>query len=282
MRDELGDLESMPEVPETWSRDIHDLMDREPRLSTQIEGFQRQREELAARMEALPVDDEVLALESRIVQLADARARYVTAEADLPERHAQRREYDAEIRTIVLRLCDAADLDPASLVVSSGVTGVLNDLIERRSGLEEQLATTADEVKRTEILVGTAYRALEESPEQAGDDDGSAFDRLNGAINAVQADDCRARLAMHSAQRDELRGTLDAQMAELHPWEGSAAILAGVRAPEAEEMESWQAALEPATQDIDRLREGLCASADRPEQAPWPHAGEDHRDRSRE
>ena len=253
LRDELGDLESMPEVPETWSRDIHDLMDREPRLSTQIEGFQRQREELAARMEALPVDDEVLALESRIVQLADARARYVTAEADLPERHAQRREYDAEIRTIVLRLCDAADLDPASLVVSSGVTGVLNDLIERRSGLEEQLATTADEVKRTEILVGTAYRALEESPEQAGDDDGSAFDRLNGAINSVQADDCRARLAMHSAQRDELQGTLDAQMAELHPWEGSAAILAGVRAPEAEEMESWQAALEPATQDIDRI-----------------------------
>ena len=253
LRGELGELESLPEVPETWSGGIDDLMDQEPRLSTQLEGLERQREELAARIEALPVDDEVLALESRIVQLADPRARHVTAEADLPERHAQRREYDAGIRTIVLRLRDATDLDPASLVVSSGVTGVLNDLIERQSGIEERVATTADEVKRTETLVGTAHRAFEESAEQVGDDDGSAFDRLNGAINAVQADDCRARLAMHSAQRDELQGTLDGQMAELHPWEGSAGILAGVRVPEAEEMESWQAALDRVCQNIDRL-----------------------------
>ena len=253
LRGELGELESLPEVPETWSGDIDDLMDQEPRLSTQLEGLERQRKELATRIEDLPVDDEVLALESRIVQLADARARHVTAEADLPERHAQRREYDAGIRTIVLRLRDAAGLDPASLVVSSGVTGVLNDLIERRSGIEERLVTTADEVKRTETLVGTAHRALEESAEQVGDDDGSAFDRLNGAINAVQADDCRSRLAMHSAQRDVLQGTLDGQIAELHPWEGSAGILAGVRVPEAEEMESWQAALDRVAQDIDRL-----------------------------
>ena len=253
LRGELGELESLPEVPETWSKDIDDLMDQEPRLSTELKGLQRRREELAARMEALPVDDEVLALESRIVQLADPRARHVTAEADLPERHAQRREYDAGIRTIVLRLRDAADLDPASLVVSSGVTGVLNDLIERRSGIEERLVTTADEVNRTETLVGTAHRALEDSAEQVGDDDGSAFDRLNGAINAVQADDCRSRFAMHSAQRDVLQGTLDGQIAELHPWEGSVGILAGVQAPEAEEMASWQAALDRVAQDIDRL-----------------------------
>ena len=253
LRGELDELESLPEVPETWSRDIDDLMDREPRLSTELKGLHRQREGLAARIEALPVDDEVLALESRIVQLADARARHVTAEADLPERHAQRREYDVGIRTIVLRLRDAADLDPGSLVVSSGVTGVLNALIERRSGIEDRLVTTADEVKRTETLVGTAHRALEESVEQIGDDDGSAFDRLSGAINAVQADDCRSRLAMHSAQRDVLQGTLDGQIAELHPWEGSAGILAGVRVPEAEEMESWQAALDRIAQDIDRL-----------------------------
>ena len=258
LRGELRELESLPEVPETWSRDIDDLMDQEPRLSTELKGLQRQREELAARIEALPIDDEVLALESRIVQLAHARARHVTAEVDLPERHAQRREYDAGIRTIVLRLRDAADLDPASLVMSSGVTGVLNDLIERRSGIEERLVTTADEVKRTETLVGTAHRALEESAERVGDDDGSAFDRLNGAINAVQADDCRSRLTMHSAQRDVLQGTLDGQIAELHPWEGSAGILAGVRVPEAEEMESWQAALDRVAQEIDRL-EGDCA-----------------------
>ena len=105
----------MPEVPEIWSTYIDGLMDQEPRLSAQIKGFQRQHEELDTRMENLPVDEEVLTLESRIVQLAEPRSRHVTAEADLPERRAKLREHDAAIRTIVLRLRDTPDVFQARL-----------------------------------------------------------------------------------------------------------------------------------------------------------------------
>ena len=90
------------------------------------------------------------------------------------------------------------------------------------------------------------------TPEALGGEDG-AFDLLNAATKAVHADDYRTRLAMHMRHRNELKAALDAQIARLHPWEGAAEVLTGVRVPETGEMAVWESALNHAAKDIDRL-----------------------------
>ena len=253
LRDEIMELKSLPEVPQVWFEQVGSLIDQEPRLTTRLDGLKRQKRQLNEKQEALAVDGAILRLESQIAQLTTARARYVTAATDLPERRSTLSEYHGTIRTITRRLSEASGIDPTSLVVPAGVVGSLNDLIEQRSGLDERLRTTASETEKAEAAVGTARRAAEKTGAEAGDGADIAFDHLNAATKAVQADDHRSRMAMHMRQRNRLKVALDAQVAQLHPWDGSAEVLAGVRVPEPGEMDVWRSTLDQAAKDIDRL-----------------------------
>ena len=253
LRDEIMELKSLPEVPQVWFEQVGSLIDQEPRLTTRLDGLKRQKRQLNEKQEALAVDGAILRLESQIAQLTTAHARYVTAATDLPERRSTLSEYDGTLRTVVRRLSEASDIDPASLVVPASVVGSLNDLIERRSGLDERLRTTAAEMEKAAAVVAAAIRALEETGTDAGDGDDVAFDRLDATTKAVNADDHHTRLAMHMRQRGEIKAVLDAQMAQLHPWDGSAEVLAGVRVPEPGEMDVWRSTLDQAAKDIDRL-----------------------------
>ena len=253
LRGEIMQLESLPEVPQVWFEQVGSLINQEPRLTTRLDGLKQRKRQLSEKKESLAVDNAILGLESQIAQLTTARARYVTATADLPERRSTLSEYDGTIRTVTRRLSEASGIDPTSLSVPAGVVGSLNDLIERRSGLDERLRTTAAEMEKAEVAIGTAHRAVEKTGTEAGDGADDTFDRLNAAIKAVHADNHRARLAMHMRRRNELKAALDAQVAQLHPWNGAAAVLAGVRVPETGEMDVWRSTLDQAVKDIDRL-----------------------------
>ena len=264
LRREIMELESLPEVPQVWFKQVGSLIVQEPKLTTRLDGFKRQKRQLSEKNESLAVDNAILGLESRIDQLKTARARYVTATADLPERRSQLSEYDGTIRTIIRRLSEASGIDPTSLVVPAGVVGSLNDLIEQRSGLDERLRTTATEMETAEAAVGTARRAVEKTGTEAGDVAAVAFDRLDAATRAVNADDHHARLAMHMRQRGDIKAVLDAQMAQLHPWDGAPEVLVGVSVPEPSEVDVWRSALDQAVKDIDLLeREEARLLADR-------------------
>ena len=115
------------------------------------------------------------------------------------------------------RLNVASGLDPASLVVPASVVGSLNDLVERRSGLDERLKTTTTEMEKAATAVAMASHALEETGTEGGDGDSRAFDRLDATTKSIYEDDHHARLAMHMRQRDEIKTRLDAQMAQFHP-----------------------------------------------------------------
>ena len=264
LRREIMELESLPEVPQVWFKQVGSLIVQEPKLTTRLDVLKRQKRQLSEKKESLAVDNAILGLESRIDQLKTARARYVTATADLPERRSQLSEYDGTIRTIIRRLSEASGIDPTSLVVPAGVVGSLNDLIEQRSGLDERLRTTATEMETAEAAVGTARRAVEKTGTEAGDVAAVAFDRLDAATRAVNADDHHARLAMHMRERGDIKAVLDAQMAQLHPWDGAPEVLVGVSVPEPSEVDVWRSALDQAVKDIDLLeREEARLLADR-------------------
>ena len=163
LRGEIIELESLQEAPQVWFEQIDSLIDQEPRLTTRLDGLTLQKRQLNEKQEALAVDGAILRLESQIEQLITARARYVTAAADLPERHSKLSEYDGTIRTVTRRLSEAPGIDPTSLIVPAGVVGSLNDLIGQRSGLDERLKTTSAEMEKAAAAVVTARGAVEET-----------------------------------------------------------------------------------------------------------------------
>ena len=253
LRAELADLLALPEVPRVWFTLIDDLIAEVPRLNERIKGLRNQEQELSEEREALLLDNAILELEDRLGQLDRTRARYVTAEDDLPRRRASLAEHENTITVVVRRLGKAPNTDPRSLIVPAGTIGVLNELIERRSGIEERLRASAQEMDTAKAALLTAADVSKEAAEKAGVDDNAA-QHLHDMIDKIQSDDFATRLTLHTARHQSLQAELDGQFAELHPWSGEADALARVHVPEQEELQNWSTILDEAARDIERIR----------------------------
>ena len=69
LRREIMELESLPEVPQVWFKQVGSLIVQEPKLTTRLDGLKRQKRQLSEKNESLAVDNAILGLESRIDQL---------------------------------------------------------------------------------------------------------------------------------------------------------------------------------------------------------------------
>ena len=266
LRDELAGLEGLPEPPRIWFERIGALLESEPRLAARIDGLQKQTARLEEKREAAPTDDKILTIEDRVAGVDTARARYLTAEQDLPRRRETLARLRGTIAALLRRLEKAPDTDPASLAVPAAAAGALRALIESRSGVDERLKSTAAELetaKREETCAAAAFEKIGAAARAATE---AAFERLRAALDDAQGDDWCARLELHTRQRRRLAAELDDNLRQLRPWSGGAESLAGVEIPERGELDAWRASLEAAERDIERLEAGkarLAAERDR-------------------
>ena len=252
IRKELANLQKLPETPHLWFTQIPDLVADEPRLTERVKGLRDQQRNLHEEREALVLDEAILQLKDRLASLDKGRARFVTAEDDLPRRRTKLAEHLGTIDAVVRRLNKAADTDPRTLVIPAGTVGVLNELIERRSGIEERLRASAEELEAAKAAAATATDDFAKISNGA-DTNHDVIRRLNEIMEKIQSDDFAARLALHDEQRRDLKAQIDEQLAQLHPWSGEAKGLAGVRVPEREEMQNWSSALDEAHREIERI-----------------------------
>ena len=252
LRAELAELESLPEVPQVWFTQIGKLIVEEPKLAERIEGLRNQERKLNEEREELVHDDEIFEIADRLDQLDMARARYVTAEEDLPRRRSSIAEHQVTIVAIVRRLNVPEGSDPESLIVPSGTVGDLQDLIERRSGIEERQKAAVKGVEVAKASVGKASDEFQQAATR-GESGEEAIKRLSSTLDEIQADDFGARFALHTDQSERLRAELDAQVQELHPWNHGAEDLRAVRVPEPEELEDWRSILDDSERDIERI-----------------------------
>lgn len=249
LRVELADLASLPEPPRAWFERIDEMIDREPRLATEIEGLEKRRNEWKEECEALAVDDAILALEDRIANLEDLRAGHVQAGKDLPKRRSELDGYRGEIVAILRRLEQAPDKNPSTLAIPAAVTGALGDLIERWSGIEERVKAARKELEKAEAE--RAQRALDKVEAELGDD--SAFEHLRTVLGEAQNDDWRSRHNRHTEQRRLCKAELDRQMAQLPFWNEVPENLAAIRVPEADDMDEWKRGLDEAIHEVEGL-----------------------------
>lgn len=252
LREEVADLEALPEPPPTWFARIGVLLEAEPRLGALLKSLEELKKDLENKRAALPVDEAILALEDRIAQLDTLDARFITAEDDLPRRRDSLAALDGRIADI-LRELGKTDADPAELAIPAAVAGTLGALMKSWAGVEASRRGAAEALAEASAEADRAEEACNEDGVAADAEHRAAFARLDAALAAALIDDSRARLELHGKSHREAEAELGEKIEQLQPWSGDAEDLERVEAPEFEELEAWKTALEAAGQDIQRL-----------------------------
>ncbi|WMT76298.1 AAA family ATPase [Bradyrhizobium sp. Ash2021] len=236
LRAELLPLASLPDVPSTWTDDLPALMFRQTKLATQTQTVTETIGNLRHELERLVVNASACGLQNRIELLTELRARYVTAEKDLPDRRLRLGSAEQTVARVLARIDHASEQDPARLVLPAAVTGPLRDLMERRSGVEAALATAETEVDK-------ALEALSEAEARIDDRDGGFDETTTGALTAAiamarQADDvARSRAADRICR--ERADELGDRLIELLPWTGDRNTLCATSVPAQDQLQRW-------------------------------------------
>ena len=236
LRAELLPLASLPDAPSVWTDDLPALMIRQTKLATQTQTVAEAIGNLRDELERLVVNASACGLENRIELLTDLRARYVTAEKDLPDRRLRLGLAEQTVARVLTRIDHASEQDPARLVLPAAVTGPLRDLMERRSGVEAALAAAEAEVDK-------AVDTLSEAEERTDDRDGALDEATTGALTAAiamahQIDDAARSRAADRICRERADEFAD-QLIELLPWTGDRNTLCAASVPTQDQLQRW-------------------------------------------
>jgi uncharacterized protein YhaN len=254
VREKLVPLASLPEAPTGMAEELATLQKDEIELATRSKSVAENINELASELEKESVDDVALRLADHASRLPDLRARYLTAEKDIPERRLQIREADAAIAGILRRIGREYEADPARLVLRTSVVGSLRELIESRSGVTSSLRSAESEVSGARRRLDEAREELELAGRGTGatsyTDAGMAG--LATALVALRADDHGVRLRLANRAVASNQETLSSRLRGLTPWTGDPQQLLDMTVPDKFTVERWKADLATARKTVER------------------------------
>ncbi|RXG90043.1 AAA family ATPase [Bradyrhizobium zhanjiangense] len=247
LRAEIEPLAGWPDAPAAWASDLPDLMTRQTKLQTQALATDEEIARLERTITDSIADEAACGLQDRIQGLTDMRARFVTAEKDLPERKLALGLADQRVSRILARINRHSDPNPVRLILSTETTGPLHDLMEQRSGIEAAIGGAEAELAK-------ARDALSEAEARLGDDgrrlDETAVRALELAVGTVRQSDAAARLRAADRSRQERSEEFDGALAALHPWTGGRDALLTVPVARPDQLEAWTSTDAKLTQDI--------------------------------
>lgn len=253
LRQRIAPMADLPDAPRGWAEELPQLQKDEIELGIRAQGLTEEIAELSGQLDAIMVDETALRLADKVERLTDLRARYVTAEKDIPERRLQLREAEFAISSILGRVEKSGETDPDRLVLGASVVGALRALIETRSGVEAALKSSADELSEARRRVDEAQAKLRQAggdPEM-GQGRETRMSSLAATVAAARADDHAARRRLAERARDAARLTLADRMRELRPWTGDIDELIDLPAPHAKEIERWTLATAEIQKEVD-------------------------------
>jgi uncharacterized protein YhaN len=256
MRGRMAPLAGLREPPDAWFSDLTVLMKKDIELAVTVRAAAASVDEIATALGSVAVDEAALALAPEVERLSAPEARFVTADKDLPERRLQLRTLDTTIHGLLARLGRPAEADPARLVLTAATIGPLRDLIESRSGIDAALVAAKREQQDARQVLEHAQADLARLV-AGGDIATNALPELRAAMNAARAVDFSGRRQTAERSLFEERKDLDALMARLVPWSGSAAALAAMLPPDAVILARWKTAQDDLAARISRRQEDI-------------------------
>lgn len=252
LRERLDPLRELPDAPAGWAKTLPDLRDEEIRLETQIGTNAEEIERLTSAVEAIDVDDAALGLAGRLDDAVSMRARYLTAEKDLPERRQKLRDLNHTIAFHLRQVEREGDASPERFILPASTTERLRELIEGHSGIEIGVNKAAEELSEAKHRLEAAADKLAGSVNaaSAADDRKYPLENLRAGFAAFRASDHTARRRLAERACLEGQAVLDDCLAALAPWHGDMDQLVAMVVPELETRQHWKMAQDDAQKRI--------------------------------
>ncbi|ATU95415.1 AAA family ATPase [Phyllobacterium zundukense] len=237
---QLVDYADLPRPPTDWVSELPQLTKDQTRIQTQIEGIEKDLARLQAEIDFIDVDEPLGPMADRILGLEDGRARFRTAETDLPRRRVALAEQEAALSIILASLEQTDNKTPEALLLPASLIGALRDLIETRSGIDATLQTATRELKRAKQLVDRTAEENAKIATTGGVIDQAATAPFETALTRLQSSDHQARLRVSERDRGQLARNCENLLSNLRPWTGDGTALHAIAPPEARQIESWR------------------------------------------
>ncbi|UCI10639.1 ATP-binding protein [Mesorhizobium sp. B1-1-8] len=232
----LAELPDIPSPARTWSGSVAELIDQGARLRTRLQANADEIDRAKAKMEAIAVDDAVLAISEQVRGLADRKARFVSAGMDLPTRKMEVQMLDQVVADCLAALGRSTEQHPSRLILPAFMVGTLRNMVEQRSGLTTSLRMARDEAAAT--LDGLNAARGRVSEERAVPEPARA--RLMAAASEAKASSHAREIREARALEDERQASLADAMRRLQPWPGDAGALSKISVPPPTQMAAWK------------------------------------------
>lgn len=258
-RSELAGGDDDPEPPVAWHALLPQLMQRDVELSTRLAQIDADLQRRHSEIDGITIDEAVLAVEPMIAELeqSDIEARHRTAIKDMPSRLDERERASSEITRLLARLGRDPDEDPVPLVLPAAVTGRLQELAQRHSGLAEKLASAQAELQlakqASEAAVAVFARLNSNGAAEAMPDPAALADLLR----QIRQDDCIRRQKAAKREIAALEDALDEHLAGLLPFRGKVDDLSAMPVPTDGEIAEWKRRLAAVEAAGERLRDRM-------------------------
>jgi uncharacterized protein YhaN len=234
----LAPLADLPRPPRELAALLPRLVTDETRLDTRRRGLDDMLERLERELAELGAEDPLLGLSQRLEALADSRARYRSAEPDLPRRRAALAEREAALALLLKSLGRPGEADAAGLILPARLVSRLRGLIEERSGMETALASSRRELERVTGALG------ELAGEPGASDDANLgerdWQRLAALVERLQRSDRPHRLAMERRGLARLAEQATAALKALGPVALPAETLQLLTLPDRRQFDRWR------------------------------------------
>ena len=250
----LEPLEDTPNAPAGWAAELMALQEADIGHRSETGLADADVKRLSVELAEVVTDDPALRLAGRLDRLAELRARYLTADLDLPTRRGELTGTTNELATLLQRLGRADEENPARLLLDAAQTAALDELMASRSGIEAKLEFARDEQSGASEKLSEAERVY-----HASGDSGHVRSLVSvaSALSALRDSDHLTRLRAAARARTEHTETLKIRLAALAPWAGTVEGLAALLVPEAAEVQAWKADAERDSISVESRRSDL-------------------------
>ena len=261
LRERLEPFGTLADAPPGWLGELPGLQEAENRHRSETAYAENEVKRLSDELLAVVVDQRALNFVGRLDRLTELRARYVTAELDLPSRRRDLARAEGEMRSILMRLGREDEQEPARLLLNAAQSAALNELIVTRSGVVAKVTAARDELSQALDELTEAQRALQE---EAGSPSTVSLASVISALAALRASDHAIRLRIAAKSRTQNGHLLETRLAALAPWRGSVEEVAALIIPDAASIETWHGAgerndalIEQRRAEVERLETEL-------------------------
>ena len=236
---EIAALGDLPRSPAEWFSLLPQLLKDETRLQALIDTNERMIRQLSEEIDTIVVDEAALKLGNHIEWLERARARYLSAEEDLPKRRLALAEQEGLLARLLTDLDKPDHQAPETLLLPTALIGVLRELIERHSGVETALNAAKREVARV-VEDLERFESEGQANTQAFVLDTLTARRIETALNRLNSSNLTARIGLEERALAQAQRNLKSRLVELHPWEGGLEDLSLTPHGEPRQIEVWR------------------------------------------